>query len=85
MLEECGDEEFGVGYALEVAVSLEGRDGDGVGALRLPDCGHAEESIPQGLKPLSFWEPERAKPEGLAYLEAVRALARMSHSRDETA
>jgi hypothetical protein len=24
MIEECGDEEFGVGCALEVAVSLEG-------------------------------------------------------------
>jgi hypothetical protein len=52
VLEEVGDEEFGVGCALEVAVSLEGKDGDGVGALILTDCGHAEESIPHGLKPL---------------------------------
>jgi hypothetical protein len=29
-----------------------------------------KESIPQGLKPPSFWVAERAKPEGLAYLEA---------------
>jgi hypothetical protein len=29
-----------------------------------------EEGIPQGLKPLSCSGLERAKPEGLAYLEA---------------
>jgi hypothetical protein len=38
-----------------MAVSLEGQYGDGVGALLLTDCGHAEESIPQGLKPLLVW------------------------------
>jgi hypothetical protein len=41
MLEECLDEEFGVGCSLEVAMSLEGQYGDGVSALRLADCGHA--------------------------------------------
>jgi hypothetical protein len=41
MLEECSDEEYGVGCALEVAMSLEGQYGDGVGALRLADGGHA--------------------------------------------
>jgi hypothetical protein len=85
MLEERGDEEFGVGRSLEVAMLLEGRDRDGVRALRLADCRHAKESIPQGdprLKPwatspsISGWD-ERAKPEGLAYLDAVRALHRM--------
>jgi hypothetical protein len=40
MLEEGLDEEFGVGCSLEVAMSLEGQYGDGVGALRLADCGH---------------------------------------------
>jgi hypothetical protein len=30
-----------------------------------------QEGIPQGLKPLSVERPERAKPEGLAYLEAT--------------
>jgi hypothetical protein len=54
VLEEGGDEKFGVGCSLEVAMSLEGQDGDGVGALLLTDGGHSEESIPQGLKPLSF-------------------------------
>jgi hypothetical protein len=54
VLEECGDEEFGVGCSLEVPVALEGQDGDGVGALLLSDGGHAEESILQGLKPFSF-------------------------------
>jgi hypothetical protein len=75
MLEECGDEKFGVGCSLEVAMLLEGRDGDGVGVLRLADCRHAKESIPQGLKPPQFsgWD-ERAKPKGLAHLDAVRAL-----------
>jgi hypothetical protein len=43
MLEERLDEEFGVGCALEVAVSLECQYGDGVGALLLADCGHAYE------------------------------------------
>ena len=52
ILEEGLDEEVGVGCSLEVAMSLEGQYGDGVGALRLTDGGHAEESIPQGLKPL---------------------------------
>jgi hypothetical protein len=33
VLEEGGDEEFGVGCALEVAMSLEGQDRDCVGAL----------------------------------------------------
>lgn len=40
MLEESFDEEFGIGCALEVAVLLECRDRDGVGALRLADGGH---------------------------------------------
>ena len=30
----------------------------------------SKESIPQGLKPLFFWLLGRAKPKGLAYLEA---------------
>jgi hypothetical protein len=77
VLEEAGDEEFGVGCALEVAVSPEGQDGDGVGALLLTDGGHMEESIPQGLKPLFFLGVGRAKPEGLAYLEACSRFARM--------
>jgi hypothetical protein len=33
-------------------------------------CGWDAKSIPQGLKPHSLRVPERAKPEGLAYLEA---------------
>jgi hypothetical protein len=37
-----------------VAMLLEGRDRDGVGALLLANCGHAKESIPQGLKPLNL-------------------------------
>ena len=41
MLEERLDEEFGVGCSLEVAISLEGQYGDGVGALLLTDGGHA--------------------------------------------
>ena len=45
------DEELGVGCSLEVSILLEGRDGDGVCALRLPDCSHGIERIPQGLKP----------------------------------
>jgi hypothetical protein len=52
MLKEGLDEEFSVGCSLEVAMSLEGQDSEGVGALLLTDGGHAEESIPQGLKPL---------------------------------
>ena len=52
MLEEGCDEEFGVGCALEVAMLLEGRDGDGVGALLLADCGHGGEHTP-GAKALS--------------------------------
>jgi hypothetical protein len=40
------------------------RAGDSMGG------GGAEMSIPQGLKPLSLRRRERAKPEGLAYLEA---------------
>jgi hypothetical protein len=62
VLEEGLDEEFGVSCSLEVAMSLEGQYGDGVGALLLTDCGHAEESIPQGLKPLFY----RAGLEGQA-------------------
>ena len=85
MMEERCDEEFGVGCALEVAVSLEGQDRDRVGALLLADCGHTGGSIPQGLKPLFLMPLGRAKPKGLAYLEAVRAFARISHSCDETA
>jgi hypothetical protein len=79
MLEERLDEEFGVRCALEMAVSLEGQYGDGVGALLLTDGGHAEESIPQGLKPLFIRAWWRAKPEGLAYLEAVRAFRANAH------
>jgi hypothetical protein len=48
MFEELCDEEFGVGYALEVAMSLEGQDCDGVGALLLADCGHREKAYPRG-------------------------------------
>jgi hypothetical protein len=48
MLEERFDEEFGVGCVLEVAVSLEGEDGDRVGALLLADCGHREKAYPRG-------------------------------------
>jgi hypothetical protein len=36
---------------LEVAMLLEGGDGDGVGARLAADCGHLRESILQGLKP----------------------------------
>ena len=39
------------------------------------DFGAGSEGRPQGLKPLSFFGSMRAKPEGLAYLEA-RARAR---------
>jgi hypothetical protein len=48
MLEERCDEEFGVGCALEVAVLLEGRDRDCVGALLLADCGHGKKAYPGG-------------------------------------
>jgi hypothetical protein len=48
VLEESFDEKFGVGCALEVAVSLEGQDRDGVGALLLADCGHREKAYPRG-------------------------------------
>jgi hypothetical protein len=48
MLEEGLDEEFGVGRALEVAMLLEGRDGDGVGALFLADGGHGKKAYPKG-------------------------------------
>jgi hypothetical protein len=53
MLEERCDEEFGIGCALEVAMSLKGQDRDWVGALLLADGSHGRERIPQGLKPLS--------------------------------
>ena len=33
--------------------------------------GRGSEGRPQGLKPLSFFGSMRAKPEGLAYLEAT--------------
>jgi len=49
--EEGRDEEVGVGGALEVAMLLEGGDGDGLGARLAADCGHLRESILQGLKP----------------------------------
>jgi len=55
MLKEDRDEEFGVGCSLEVAMLLEGRDGDGVRALLLADCRHARESIPHRLKPLNIF------------------------------
>ena len=48
ILEERCDEEFGVGCALEVAMLLEGRDGDGVCAWFLADCGHREKAYPRG-------------------------------------
>jgi hypothetical protein len=48
MLEKWGDEEFGVDCALEAAVSLEGQDRDGVGALLLSDCGHRKKAYPRG-------------------------------------
>jgi hypothetical protein len=48
MLEEGSDEEFGVGCALEVAMSLEGQDRDRVRALLLADCGHREKAYPRG-------------------------------------
>ncbi len=48
MLEEGFYKEFGVGYALEVAMLLEGRDSDGVGALLLADCGHGRKAYPKG-------------------------------------
>jgi hypothetical protein len=48
MLEERCDEEFGVGCALEVAMSLEGQDRDRVCALSLANCGHGEKAYPRG-------------------------------------
>jgi len=51
MLEEGGDEEFGVSCALEVAMSLEGQDRDGVGALLLADGGHARRAYPRAKAP----------------------------------
>ena len=48
MLEERCDEEFGVGCALEVAMSLECQDRDGVRALLLADCGHREKAYLRG-------------------------------------
>jgi hypothetical protein len=48
VLEERGDEEFGVGCALEVAMSLEGQDRDCVGALLLADGGHRVKAYPRG-------------------------------------
>lgn len=51
--EESGDEKICVCGALEVAVALEGEDGDGVGALRLSDRGHGREHTP-GAKALFF-------------------------------
>ena len=48
MLEERLDEEFGVGYALEVAMLSEGRYRDGVSALLLADCGHEKKAYPRG-------------------------------------
>ena len=71
--EQRRDEEFSVFGSLEVPVSFEGEDGDRVRALLVTDCGHAKESIPQGLKPLLSYKGVRAKPEGLAYLEAGHA------------
>ena len=48
VLEERCDEELGVGRALEVAVLLEGRDGDRVCALLLADCGRGKKAYPKG-------------------------------------
>ncbi len=50
--EECGDKELGVCCSLEVSMLLECGDRDGVGVWALTDCGHGQEGIPQGLKPL---------------------------------
>lgn len=58
MLEEDRDEEFGVGCALEVAMLLEGRDGDRVGALRLANRGHGGKHTPGAKAPL-LWQGER--------------------------
>jgi hypothetical protein len=60
---------------VEVAMPLEGQYRDCVGALFLRIVGISRESIPQGLKPLFVVLFGRAKPEGLAYLETVRAFA----------
>jgi hypothetical protein len=46
--EQSFDEEFGVGCALEVAMSLERQDRDCIGALLLADCGHREKAYPRG-------------------------------------
>ncbi len=48
MLKERCDEEFGVGRALEVAMLLEGRNSDRVGALLLANCGHGRKAYPKG-------------------------------------
>jgi hypothetical protein len=40
------------------------------------------ESMTQGLKPTFFRGTERAKPEGLGYLETVRAFARRPTSQN---
>jgi hypothetical protein len=54
VLEECLDEELGVGCALEVAMSLEGQYGDGVGALLLTDGGHGLREHTPGAKAPRF-------------------------------
>ncbi len=46
--EECCDEEFGVYGSLEMAMPLVGEDGQGVGALLLPDRGHDERAYSRG-------------------------------------
>ena len=51
--EKDADEELCIRGALEVAMTLEGEDRDGVGALRLTDGGHGREHTP-GAKALFF-------------------------------
>jgi hypothetical protein len=69
MEERCG-EEFSVGCALEVAVSLEGQDCDRVGALFWRIVGMERKRTPGAEAPFVDGMG-RAKPKGLAYLEAV--------------
>jgi hypothetical protein len=56
MLEERLDEEFGVGCTLEVAMLLEGRDGDGLCALLLADCGHDLREHTSGAEAPISWK-----------------------------
>lgn len=61
VVEERGDEEFGVWGSLEVAMLFVGGDGDGVCALASADGDHSSESLPQGLTAPSLprlWEAQ---------------------------